>query len=189
MNTKILKPVIVILFMFIFASCTKNDYINSYNKQMENIEAYVETLKDTTTSVRINDTYVVTVREGLGKPAEQGDSLYIRYEVASFTTKPVSLIYSNIIPEEPEEEPEENPEEPEDDKPTVPKEDPAPFGIKVGTSDLIDGLNNGIQEITEGEHRYVIMPFTEAYGDKWNNTVPPYTAIWMQIFVEKIVRN
>ncbi|MEG1554264.1 MAG: FKBP-type peptidyl-prolyl cis-trans isomerase [Rikenellaceae bacterium] len=170
-----MRKLILILLTFAIYGCDDEDYDTNLTSQTKSIESFVSKYPH-----QIQDGVYVIVTE-IGEIGAStisvGDSVYINYTAMNFTTKPDSIITTNIK------------EVAEKEKFTTPKEMLVPFGIKWGTTPLIPGLAGALKWVTKGESILAIMPFNLGYGDDWHSMVPPYTALAFEIQIVDIIKR
>ncbi len=169
------------LIILIFASCTKKEYVNNYDKQKTSLRSYMETLSSGYVIVD-GDVYVSLVSdqsEDNAEPVENGDTISIYY--AEYILQGSSLgtmIWSNN-------EAWINTDNwlPDDEM------DFNPLEFAYGNGAVVKGLTAGLRGCKKGQELIIAMPFTKAYGDKWMSTVPPYSAIVFRVFVQDITKK
>lgn len=156
------------------AGCTKQDRENTIISQEERIDDYISSLADVEV-VHNNGSNRVVVSPGSSTVAETGDSIYMRFAVYIFSNGPGTLFATN-------------------DTSIVDNNDfsetESLYGeIRLGTTDLVPGLEYGLEGVAEGEHCYII--FSAKYG--FNNTVvgivPKLSPLFFDIYVDRIVKN
>ena len=156
------------------AGCTKQDRENTIISQEERIDDYISSLADVEV-VHNNGSNRVVVSPGSSTVAETGDSIYMRFAAYIFSNGPGTLFASN-------------------DTSIVDNNDfsetESLYGeIRLGTTDLVPGLEYGLEGVAEGEHCYII--FSAKYG--FNNTVvgivPKLSPLFFDIYVDRIVKN
>ena len=156
------------------AGCTKQDRENTIISQEERIDDYISSLADVEV-VHNNGSNRVVVSPGSSTVAETGDSIYMRFSAYIFSNGPGTLFASN-------------------DTSIVDNNDfsetESLYGeIRLGTTDLVPGLEYGLEGVAEGEHCYII--FSAKYG--FNNTVvgivPKLSPLFFDIYVDRIVKN
>ena len=156
------------------AGCTKQDRENTIISQEERIDDYISSLADVEV-VHNNGSNRVVVSPGSSTVAETGDSIYMRFAAYIFSNGPGTLFATN-------------------DTSIVDNNDfretESLYGeIRLGTTDLVPGLEYGLEGVAEGEHCYII--FSAKYG--FNNTVvgivPKLSPLFFDIYVDRIVKN
>ncbi len=163
-----------LLVVCLACSCDKEDRKNTYADQEALIDNYISSLS-TDYSVTINSGVArVTLQESTsGKTLTQGDSMYFHYsgyvfssgkgELFSTNDTEVAEMYGFVT-------------------------DGKPFGIKYGSSALIEGLNKGFEGVGEGEHCYIVFSSRYGYGNHIMGTIPKLTPLFFEIKVDKIVK-
>lgn len=156
------------------AGCTKQDRENTIISQEERIDDYISSLADVEV-VHNNGSNRVVISPGSSTVAETGDSIYMRFAAYIFSNGPGTLFATN-------------------DTSIVDNNDfsetESLYGeIRLGTTDLVPGLEYGLEGVAEGEHCYII--FSAKYG--FNNTVvgivPKLSPLFFDIYVDRIVKN
>lgn len=169
------------LLMLIFASCTKKDFATNYENQKRSLASYMGTL-NSGYIVRNDDVYVSLVGDWSAqdaKPLEAGDTISVFY--AEHTMSSSSL--GQIIWTNSEEWAEEYKWTPSGDT------DFTPLKFVYGDAGILNGLEIGLKDCKKGQELIIAMPFTQAYGDQWVSTVPPYSAIRFRVLVEDITKR
>ena len=119
------------------AGCTKQDRENTIISQEERIDDYISSLADVEV-VHNNGSNRVVVSPGSSTVAETGDSIYMRFAAYIFSNGPGTLFATN-------------------DTSIVDNNDfsetESLYGeIRLGTTDLVPGLEYGLEGVAEGEH-------------------------------------
>lgn len=189
------KYFILPLFLTIFVSCESEEG-NILEDQTRNIVSYLE--KESREYTIINGVYKssrttpvtpttpvpdpepepepVTEGRTAGIVLQNGDSITINYVAQIFNSAPAGVYDTNIF--------------------AIAKEvgldtlssNLAPMKIKYGTTTLIVGLRNGLQNSKEGDSFSLFMPYTLGYGEKENGIVPAKSALNFEIDVLEIKR-
>lgn len=170
------KNVIAILLAALvipFSFCTKQDKENTIINQEAEIDKYLSSLQGAEI-IRNGGSNRAVINYGAeGIQAEKGDSLYIRYAGYIFSNGKGVLFATN--------------------DPTVAKKNGFPMQetpekIKLGTTELVSGLELGLEGVKQGEYCYII--FSAKYG--FNNTsvfnVPKLTPLFYEVWVDKVIK-
>lgn len=168
-----IKLLYIVAALFCLLSCTKQDRENTIISQEAAIDSYISSL-DPIEVVRNNGSNRVVVSAGKsGTEAAKDDSLYIRYagyifsrgKGALFVTNDADVASRNSFPQQ-----------------------ESPYKMKLGSTDMVSGLANGLEGVKEGEHCYII--FSAKYG--FNNTVvyniPKLSPLFFEVWVDKVIR-
>lgn len=169
------------LLILIFTSCTKKEFATNYENQKKSLNSYMGTL----TSgyfVRNDDVYISMTEDRSApdaEPLETGDKISIYYaEHIMNNTSLGTVVWTNS-----EEWAEEYQWAPTGES------DFSPLEFVYGDSGIVKGLEIGLKGCKKGQELIIAMPFTQAYGEKWISTVPPYSAIRFRVFVENITKK
>ncbi len=166
---------LAIAFIIAAAACSKQDRENTIINQEESIDSYISSLKDVEVVHNNGSNRVILSRSSSAVVAENGDSLYMRFAGYLFSNGPGAMFITN-------------------DTSIVENKDfvemlEKPYGIKLGSTAMVDGLARGLQGVAEGEHCYII--FSAKYG--FNNTevaaIPKLSPLFYDIWIDKIIKN
>ncbi len=106
--------------------------------------------------------YFVIIKKGYGRKPHKGDSVYVHYEGKLINNQPFESTLVNN----------------------------KPFGFIYGKENFIDGWNEGIGMMRQGETARLIIPSKIGYGDKGaGDIIPPYSTIIFDIHLLKVKRN
>lgn len=61
-----------------------------------------------------------------------------------------------------------------------------PFQFTIGSSEVIAGINEGVEMMREGDNAMLIIPSELAYGDRQAGTIPPYSTLIFDIILIEI---
>lgn len=183
------KYFILPLFLTIFVSCESEEG-NILEDQKRNIVSYLEkesreytiidgvykSFRTTPVTPTTPDPNPEPEVRAAGIVLQNGDSITINYVAQIFNSAPAGVYDTNIF--------------------AIAKEvgldtlsnNLTPLKIKYGTTTLISGLRNGLQNSKEGESFSLFMPYTIGYGEKENGIVPQKSALNFEIDVLEIKR-
>lgn len=170
-----MRNLLLILLIFVMSGCRPKDYGENLDRQIGNIESYVSQFPYNIQA----GVYVIVTQFGEAEAQipEYGDLITFWYIERSFTTKPDIYISTN------------RPEIAEEAGLDTPAQLLVPEVIEWGVTPLIPGLRGALMWATKGEQIQAIVPFNLGYDDKWNNVVPPYTALVFDIEIIDIEKK
>lgn len=156
-------------------SCSKQDRENTIITQENSIDRYISSLGGVQVVRNNGANRVIISSDNSAAVAGRGDSLYIRFAGYIFSNGRGKMFVTNDT----------SVVENKDFVEVVQK----PFGIKLGSTPLVKGLERGLEGVTQKEHCYII--FSAKYG--FNNTVvygiPKLSPLFYEVWVDKIVKN
>ena len=166
---------IVVIFGIAAVSCSKQDRENTIISQENSIDRYISSLGGVQVVRNNGANRVIISSDNSAAIAERGDSLYIRFAGYIFSNGRGPMFITN-------------------DTSAVGNKDfveivQKPYGIRLGSTPLVKGLDRGLEGVTQGEHCYII--FSAKYG--FNNTevyvIPKLSPLFYEIWVDKIAKN
>ncbi len=175
MNVKYL--VIYSFALFLLFSCKKEEENDSEGNQRERIESYLSRMN--TEYTVINGVYRISLNEEpvTGVRLDGGDSLYFNYAFFTFRNKPDSLLDTNV---------ESIALEYNFDTRYL---DFSERGIIYGGTDILDGLERGLQGCQGGDTLMLFVPSKYAYGNKMTGMAKKSATIAIFVSLEKVVKN
>lgn len=170
---KTLEILLLTLSAALLCCCTKQDRENSIISQEAAIDSYLSSLQGVEI-VRKGGSNRAVVTMGVdGTEASKGDSLYIRYAGYTFSSGKGPLFATN--------------DQSVAQSAGFPVQE-APMKIKLGKTELVKGLELGLEGVKEGEHCYIV--FSAKYG--FNNTpvanIPKLSPLFYEIWVDKVIK-
>lgn len=183
------KLLCILIFVSFMVSCTSEVSKAIEAKQHDNIIAYIKQFNPAPLNI-FGDLYRITVDEpslsvGFRPRVDEQDSVYIDFVFSIFDNKEgrgavfaTNIKAEAIIANLPIDE----------NGLIVSQYEAAPYGIKQGTSRVMNGLYYALNDSMERGSYCVVVPFEYAYGDEdaWLNTIPPYSTIFIEYTVVKI---
>lgn len=167
-----------ILLAVIFTSCKKSDDdYDSEIKQYERIESFLNSNYPGYTTMNGVYRARLNVLPTQGEMVTKGDLVTVRYAIYGFKTKIDSLVLTNI--------------ESEAIKNGFNTEffDLSPLEIEYGTTNIIEGMNIGLQNLKTDDSVYIFMPSSLGYGDKINGVVGKNKSLAVFINIISIKNN
>jgi peptidylprolyl isomerase len=148
------KLFFISFLVILLVSCSDNKAKwEAHENQL--INDYIKTLGDTIYTLKPSGLYYIELREGTGASPVENDSVFFRYR-AMF----LDFVEFNR---------------------TTPYSKPS--GAKIGSDDMIKGVDEGLRYMREGGQSKLIMSSKLAYGlYGLQNIVPAYTPI--QVYLE-----
>lgn len=170
---KVLDILLYTVIVALLCCCTKQDRENTIIGQEAAIDNYLSTLQGVEL-VRAGGSNRAVVTMGIdGTEAAKGDSLYIRYAGYIFSNGKGQLFTTN--------------DQDVAQKFSFPIQE-APMKIKLGKTELVKGLELGLEGVKEGEYCYIV--FSAKYG--FNNTsvgnIPRLSPLFYEIWVDKVIK-
>jgi len=142
-----------------------NDYSNHLvNKYHKDQEIELELLNDYLERTNVkspplpNGVYYVKLSEGTGDKPTDGSIVKIHYSGYFIDGKPFDTSYGKN-----------------------------PYKFIVGQSQVIEGLDEGIKQMQEGEKARLIIPSKLAYGDKGSDGILPYSTLVFEIELISVI--
>lgn len=170
-------PILLVFSAAVFLSCTKQEKENSIAEQEKSIENYINTMSGKTT-VKNSGTTRIIMDQGSGDVvAEKGDSIYFYYAGYVFESGKSSLFCTNRLATA-----EESGFQLTDPDYSIKK-------IRLGSGDLIPGLENGLEGVLKGEHSELVFSAKYGYYDKPAYNVPSLSALLFEIWITEIIKN
>lgn len=169
------KNVCYILSMFIaifFSSCTKQDRENIIIGQEAEIDKYLSSLQGAEI-IRNGGSNRAVINFGDGSQAASGDSLYIRYAGYTFYNGKGSLFVTN--------------DSTVAQKNGFPMQS-APEKIKLGKTELVKGLELGLDGVKQGEYCYIIFSAKYGYNNTAVSNIPKLTPLFYEVWVDKVIK-
>lgn len=96
---------------------------------------------------------IITIKKGSGKKANKGNAVTINY-TAGFID---GGVFDSTI------------------------ERKQPFRFVIGNQEVIEGLEEGVSQMSVGDHSMLIIPFRLAYGEEKNGVIPPYSTLVFEV--------
>ena len=167
---------VLLLISVLFLSCQKQEQEISVASQEKSIESFVKshTGKRVVLKGGVNR---VVIEEGTGDTLANGDSLILEYAAFIFSSGK-GVIFDTNIPE----------------IATVAGIDisnsgMANFGIELGTTSLLEGVELGLTGVRKGEHSYILFSSRFGYGNKVIGIVPKYSPLIFEVWVKDVKKN
>ena len=130
------------------------------------------------TTVKNSGTTRIIMDQGSGDVvAEKGDSIYFYYAGYVFESGKSSLFCTNRLATA-----EESGFQLTDPDYSIKK-------IRLGSGDLIPGLENGLEGVLKGEHSELVFSAKYGYYDKPAYNVPSLSALLFEIWITEIIKN
>ena len=168
------KYLILCFAALLVVCCDKEDRKNTYASQEALIDSYVSSLSSDYTVVYNGGVVRVTLEEGAGAEAVNGDSLYFHYSGYVFSRGKGALFATN-------------------DKEVAEETgfitDGKAFGVRLGHSAMVEGLKKGLEGVKAGERCYIIFSARYGYGNQIMNTLPKLTPLLFEMKIDKNVKN
>jgi FKBP-type peptidyl-prolyl cis-trans isomerase len=154
-----LKLFFIIILVTLIASCSDN---KSTWEAHENkiIDDYVKSLGDTIYSLKPSGLYYIELNPGTGISPINNDSVYFKYKAAFLDF----VVFNSTTPYS------------------------VPTKVKLGSDDLISGVDEGLKYMKEGGSAKLIIPSRLAYGLYGiPNIVPANTPILVTLELNKVI--
>lgn len=156
------KPLILAmtaLSVAVVAACTIDDKMNTCVKQEESIESFIANHYADST-VYVTDTGIsrIVMVHGNGSEAKKGDSVLFSYQGYNFKNGPSDQFAEGS------------------------------FKAKLGSKDLVIGLDEGMVGMQPGEEAYIAFSARYGFYDESVGTVDPMTALIYYVTLEDILK-
>lgn len=149
----------LVLCLAAFAACTMDDKLNECVKQEESIESYIQSkFADSTVVVTENGISRIVMVHGSGAAAQKGDSVLFSYKGYLFSKGPGAQFAEGRIKE------------------------------RLGARHMIDGLDEGMVGMMQGEEAYIAFSARYGFFDKATGAVKPMTPLIYYVTLENIYR-
>ncbi|MDR2835354.1 MAG: FKBP-type peptidyl-prolyl cis-trans isomerase [Bacteroidales bacterium] len=131
-----------------------NAEIYKFNIEQEQnlIEQFIQTINKPRKKLN-SGLSIISIEKGSGKKVKSGNEVTIDYTA--------SFIDGRVFDS------------------TIERNDP--FSFVVGKKEVIEGLEQGVQEMKVGDHAILVIPFSLAYGDTKTGIIPPFTTLVFEI--------
>ena len=161
------------------SSCVKANLNTIYDSQETRIESFINTLKSSADTVRVERRNVsnrAVVTEGSGEMLDSGGNVAFYYAGYVFTgsISPSNLFATNHA------------ETAESARFPLKEEDAVPVTVNLKDADICEGLRNGLYGVCGGEECYIVFSGKYGFGRKQFGTIPANSAIAYHIWVESI---
>lgn len=172
---------ILLASALLLASCTKESVRNTYNKQEQNIESFINGQMQSNESARIvknGGSIRLVIQEGEGE--ELGEDGIVSFLYAGYVLNSASINQSNLFATN-------NKEYAESIKWSV--SDSTAFDIvtvRLRDADFVEGLQKGIKGVKAGEECYILFSGKYGYGSKAFGTIPANSALAYHVWVESL---
>jgi FKBP-type peptidyl-prolyl cis-trans isomerase len=151
------------------SACTAESIKESLLRQEQDIETYINKLKNTTDSetnksivdtvYNLNGVYRVVLEAGAGEGAAAGDSVIFKYEAYVFSSGKGDMYDAG----------EEN--------------------STLGSGNYFAGLETGLTGMLTGEHAQIIFAGDKGYGNVPVGVLPPNTPLIFEIWMSRVVKQ
>ncbi len=144
-----------VFFILALAGCVKEDRETMIALEIRSIDTYVESKRSTAKEVVINSGATrLVMREGEGETANAGDSVFFKYAGYTFSNGPSAIFDTNL-----------------DSLSSKLGVEIRERGFdsghsKLGTGDLIKGLELGLSGSKVGEYCYILFPSSLGFGNE-----------------------
>jgi len=157
---------------------TKEDRETMIAMEIRSIDTYVESKRSTAKEVVINSGSTrLVLREGLGEPASSGDSVFFKYAGYTFSNGPSAIFDTNL--------------DSLSSKLGVEiRERGFDLGhSKLGSGELIKGLEYGLTGSKVGEYSYILFPSSLGFGNSRAGTIPKMSPLIYEVWVTNIKKQ
>ncbi len=171
---KLSGKILIIGLMISFLSCAKQDRENTITSQEGAIDSYISSLENVEVVRNGGSNRVIVTPGNNNLVVERGDSLYIRYAGYRFSRGKGGIFATN--------------------DPVVAIESGfpclrTPEKIKLGATELVEGLDFGLEGVKEGEYCYIIFSAKYGYGNVELYNIPKLTPLFYEVWVDKVIKK
>lgn len=164
---------ICVTLLFAIISCQKQERENNIAKQESQIDTYIE--NQTSDSVIFNNgVYRIIKSFGSGAEAERGDSVYFYYAIYKFSSGKGQLYATN-----------------RDSVATANGFPVASFPKKtvLNGKNLISGILYGMTGMQQGEYSNLVFSSKRGYGNEVVYNIEKDVPLFVEVWLEKIIKN
>jgi peptidylprolyl isomerase/FKBP-type peptidyl-prolyl cis-trans isomerase FkpA len=159
-----LKLCYILVCLMALLSCTAESVKNSLLRQEQDIERYINTLKNDAnnpadTVYNLNGVYRVVLDAGAGEGAAPGDSVVFDYEAYVFASGKGDMY------------------------------DAGRENKTLGSGSYFAGLETGLTGMLAGEHAQIILAGDKGYGNVPMGVLPPNTPLIFEIWMYRVVKQ
>ena len=149
----------IVAIAAIVSACTLNDKLSLCVTQEENIEKYIASkFADSTVVVTESGISRIIMAHGTGAAAQAGDSVYFAYQGYTFNTGPSVQFTEGLMK------------------------------AKLGDGNIINGLDEGMVGMTQGEEAIIIFSARNGFFDESVGAVGPMTPLIYYVALEDIYK-
>lgn len=176
------KPAFYIILLLIsaaiFASCNKEER-DATAKQEDAIEKYINSRFADNEIVRNNGSnrIIIEKKEGDSTILEKGDTLCFYYAGFVFSNGPSALFATNLETVA------------QTNNFTLTDPDFNIAKIAYSKKNFIEGLYNGLDGISEGEHALILFSAKYGFGNNTVYNIPKFSALIYEIWTEQIIKT
>jgi len=162
----------------VLLSCSANEKQNTIIRQEENIDKYLSSTFKDSVVIRRNGSNRVVYKPSLSQNVlEYGDTVYMYYAGFVFESRPTVLFATNwesVAQEQGFE---------------LTDMDKSILVVPYNEHSLIQGLNDGLYGIREGEGAVIVFSAKYGFGDSSVYAVPALSALLYQVLILKIDKS
>lgn len=177
-NNIIIAIAALALTLCSLAGCAKEERELAYANQESAIEKYLQGKFPNDSIIRNNGANRVIIDSASSaNMLEYGDTLYLFYAGYVFNGSPSALFATNVQSVA------------ESAKFTLTDADFSPLVVQYNKGVFVEGLENGLFGVGEGEHSIILFSAKYGFGNDAIYNIPKLSALLYEVWIDKIIKN